>query len=227
MPTVFTLSGRFHPTINTFPSFHGPGEALRVCREVALSLSDWSNGFLRGKGKYHLSVNLLGISEENISLLGEMMEAMATCLQDNCPRGSTDFQVIIYKAIQVSSPPSQYSNIHHCLSQKPWRFPEFVKPLGLSEDVKTLKIYYSDIDSFDKWEQMATDLEFCMVKKLGRAWPSLQEIIFFCNRTPDVLMMKRESNWTVIECTSELEPLDEVLAGVAEAMATGQLIPLG
>ena len=79
-----------------------------------------------------------------------------------------------------------------------------------------LNVDYANID-FEKWHQMATDLEFCMVKKkLERAWPSLQDIIFSCYElTPDVLMMSRKSNWKIIECTSELEPLDEVLAGVA------------
>ena len=57
---------------------------------------------------------------------------------------------------------------------------------------------------------MATDLAFCMVEKLGHAWPS-------------VLMMKRESNWKVMEYTSELELFPEVLEGVEDAM--GQLIP--
>ena len=86
-----------------FPSFHHPGEALRGCREVARSLSNWSYGFF-GKDKYHLSVSLLGISEENIGLLCEMIEAMVTCLQDYCPRGSTIFRVVIHeKSIQAST----------------------------------------------------------------------------------------------------------------------------
>ena len=54
---------------------------------------------------------------------------------------------------------------------------------------------------------MAMDLEFCMVKKnLGRAWPSLQEIKFFCTEEPN-LLMSRISNWKVIESTSEGEEL--------------------
>jgi hypothetical protein len=86
--------------------------------------------------------------------------------------------------------------------------------LALFEGVTTLNVVYPEID-VEKWRQMATDLEFRMVKKkLGRTWPSLQEIIFFCDRTVDLLVMKRESNWKVIECTSELEPLAE-LEGVA------------
>ena len=84
-----------------FPAFHYPGEARRLCGEVASSLKDWSH-FSRRKDKYHLSVDLFGTSEENISLLSELMEAMATCLQDYYPRNRTELSVIIHeKSIQV------------------------------------------------------------------------------------------------------------------------------
>jgi hypothetical protein len=105
MPTVFALADVFvmDRTITMFPAFHHPGEALRACREVASSLNNWSH-FFRGKDGYHLSVSLLGTSEEHISLLSELMEAMATCLQDYRPRASTQFSVIIHeKSIQVSA----------------------------------------------------------------------------------------------------------------------------
>ena len=73
-----------------------------------------------------------------------------------------------------------------------------------------MTIVYPNIDS-EKWFQIATDLEFCMMKKnLGRAWPSLQEIKFFCTEEPNLLMstsMSRISNWKVIESTSEGEEL--------------------
>ena len=103
MPVVFTLADLFDgPTITMFPAFHHPGDALRACREVATSLNNWHGCF--GQDKFHLSVSLLGISEENISLLSELMKAMAICLQDYCPRGSTHFNIIIHEeSIQVSS----------------------------------------------------------------------------------------------------------------------------
>ena len=98
MPTVFTLS--YGLTVTMFPSLHHRGEALPACREVAISLTNW-------RDEYHLSVDLLGTSEKNISSLSELMEAMATCLQDSCPRGSAQFSVIIHEeSIQVSSRPS-------------------------------------------------------------------------------------------------------------------------
>ena len=82
------------------------GEARRACRGVARSLTNWHGCF--GKDRYHLSVDLSGTSEENISLLNELMEAMATCLQDYCPRGSAHFSLIIHEdSIQVKSRPFQ------------------------------------------------------------------------------------------------------------------------
>lgn len=102
-PTVFGLSYG-SPTVTMFPAFHHPGEALRVCQEVATSISliNWHEFF--GQDGYHLSVSLLRTSEENISLLSELMGAMATCLQDYRPRANTEFSVNIHReSIQVSS----------------------------------------------------------------------------------------------------------------------------
>ena len=106
MPTVFALA--YGPTVMMSPAFRHPGEALRVCREVATSLTNYQwHGFF-GQYRYHLSVNLLGTSKENINWLSELMEAMATCLHDYCSWGSTNFSVIIHeKSIQVSSRLSQ------------------------------------------------------------------------------------------------------------------------
>ena len=69
-----------------------------------------------------------------------------------------------------------------------------------------LKVVYPEID-FEKCLQMAADLEFSTVKKLGHAWPSLQEIRFFCTGRR-VLLMSRESNWKVAECTWEQEEFE-------------------
>ena len=108
MPTVFALADLLvGHRITMFPAFHQPGDALRVCREVASSLNDWSH-FFRGEDRFRLSVSLLGTSQENISLLSELMEALASCLQYYGPRASTHFSVIIHEnSIQVSSQPSQ------------------------------------------------------------------------------------------------------------------------
>jgi hypothetical protein len=105
MPTVFTLS--YGPTVTMFPAFHLPGEALRACREVSTSLTNL-HGFSTQdrQDRYRLSVSLLGTSERNISLLSELMEAMAICPQHSeyCPWDTTRrFSVVIHEeSIQVS-----------------------------------------------------------------------------------------------------------------------------
>lgn len=63
------------------PSFNRLGEALRVCRETGASLNKWHNSFYSMYG-CEVSLSLLGTTEENISLLGEAMAAMATYLRD-------------------------------------------------------------------------------------------------------------------------------------------------
>ena len=209
MPTVFALTDVYvGPTITMFPAFQHPGGALQACRDVASSLSNWSHVF-RGKDKYHLSVSLLGTLEEDISLLSELVEAMATCLQDYCPRADTYFSVIIHeKSIQVSSQLSRCVLTLIIALQKPWRFPEFIKALALFEVATSLNVVYPELD-YEKWFQMATDLEFCMVNKnLGCTWPSLQEIIFICTEMSDLLLMRRRSNWKILQCTSGDEDFD-------------------
>ena len=85
------------------PSFHRPGEALQVCRETAASLSKWRNGF--PSDGYGPSFSLIGISEENISLLGEVIGAMAACRDYH----TSKMNIVLHdKYIQVSRQESQY-----------------------------------------------------------------------------------------------------------------------
>ena len=86
--TVFVLHGftwdthsytaRTYHKITLLPLSHRPGKALQECRNILTLISKYH------KRQYvrHLSFKLLGATEENISLLEEVMEAMATCLQD-------------------------------------------------------------------------------------------------------------------------------------------------
>jgi len=105
MPTIFVLhcSGLIGP-ITFLPSFYRPGEALQVCREAVASISKFPNYFYRKCDS--LSVDLLGISEENISLAIEMVGAIGVCLQDEpCPI----LTIIIHENfVQVSSQLFQY-----------------------------------------------------------------------------------------------------------------------
>ena len=78
MPTIFILD--FYEDNNRIilqllPSHHRPGEALAVFTEIEACF----NSFLQNT--YTLSLNLFGISKENIGLLREAMEAVATCKQ--------------------------------------------------------------------------------------------------------------------------------------------------
>lgn len=68
--------------INMLPFLHRPGEALQTCIE-AEKLTEWPDDFREASG--HSSLSLVGISEENISLLEESMEAMAECVQRGHP----------------------------------------------------------------------------------------------------------------------------------------------
>ena len=61
--------------IYMLPSFHRPGEALQACQEIAASLNKWRKSFHRSE----LSLSLIGISEENISLFGEVIRAVVAC----------------------------------------------------------------------------------------------------------------------------------------------------
>ena len=114
MPIVFVLGYLTYfsppPWIHLLPSFYRPGEALQVCRETAVSLNKWRNGF---DGK--LSLSLIGISKENISLLGEVIGAMATCRDYYPSKMYSCLNVILHdKYIQVSCQAPQYVfGIHH------------------------------------------------------------------------------------------------------------------
>ena len=89
------------------PSFYRPGEALQVCRETAASLNKWRNGF-----DFRLTLSLIGISEENMSLLGEVIGAMAAC-RDYYPWGEMQsyLNIVLHdKYIQVSYWASRYAS---------------------------------------------------------------------------------------------------------------------
>jgi hypothetical protein len=61
-----------------FPAFHNPAKGYQEYQNIATSPKGL-NSFYREI--YVLSFCLLGISEENINLLGEMMQAMAICMR--------------------------------------------------------------------------------------------------------------------------------------------------
>ncbi|KAF8341145.1 hypothetical protein F5887DRAFT_385872 [Amanita rubescens] len=121
--------------INMLPFLHRPGEALQACRE-AEKLTEWPNDFHEASG--HSSLSLVGISEENINLLEELMEAMADWVQ-----GGHSYL----------SDPRLRIHVQHTTIQKPWNFPEFVEPLTLFENVEKLLFYFPDLDK-NEWSKI-------------------------------------------------------------------------
>lgn len=107
MPTVFMLdSSAYITTLALFPSSHRPGEALQVCQEIAASLGMFPKNYYV-PDRCHISFHLGGIMKEHISLLQEVMEAMAICMRKyfHC----SYLGVIIYDStIKVTF------RLHHC-----------------------------------------------------------------------------------------------------------------
>jgi hypothetical protein len=95
------------PPITMFPAFHLPGEALSVFREI---LVHPKNHDLYYENGYDISLSFLGISEHNISLFCEAMEAMAICPRHHLHPGRlsyrsyTNLRIIVHETtLQVSS----------------------------------------------------------------------------------------------------------------------------
>ncbi|KAF8341139.1 hypothetical protein F5887DRAFT_976902, partial [Amanita rubescens] len=143
LPTIFVLDCTIASAlIIFFPAFYRPGEALQVCREAVTSLSKFPNHF-HARCDYTLSLDLLGISEENISLAIEMVESMGVCLEDD----SLPLTCSILKII-----------IHENFIQEPWRYPEFVKRLALF-DFEQICFYFVDLED-EGLRQFSTDLRY-------------------------------------------------------------------
>ena len=108
MPPTFTLVFMQYdgPMLGMWPSFHRPGEALQVCRDIEKSFTKiWT---MRSKPKIWrliFSFCLLGISEENINLLSEAIEAAVVCFKNYCLNSIRI--VVCDTTLQVRSPLSQ------------------------------------------------------------------------------------------------------------------------
>ncbi len=84
IPTIFLL--RFFapssPGLEIFPASYRPCQVLRECGEVARSLREFPKHYYHLGDRCHLTFNLFGITEENINLLAEVMEGIATSFRD-------------------------------------------------------------------------------------------------------------------------------------------------
>ena len=103
----------YYPTpVEIFPASHRPGEVVRECQEIARSLIKFPESYFE-RGGYHITFNLFGITKENINLLGEVMEGIATFIQSYSPSsyiGSLEFR-IDDTAVKVHSRLSSFTQL--------------------------------------------------------------------------------------------------------------------
>lgn len=92
--------------LELLPSYHRPGEALKVFRDIETCLNS--------SHPYILQLDLSEISEKNIDLIREAMAAVATCQ----PKRFDHLNIIVHQAsIQVSYQHLKegLSDVHHLL----------------------------------------------------------------------------------------------------------------
>ena len=109
MPTIFMLDfyGAAHTILELLPFYHRPGEALQVFSEIEKCFDSLN------KYTYTLKLNLFGISEKNINLFREVIEAVAI----HSPKSFHELNIVVHQtSIQVRL---QYemSDVHHPLSE--------------------------------------------------------------------------------------------------------------
>ncbi|KAF8686922.1 hypothetical protein AX14_003756 [Amanita brunnescens Koide BX004] len=165
--------------IYMLPSFHRPGEALQACQEIAASLNKWRKSFHRSE----LSLSLIGISEENISLFGEVIRAVVAC-KDYYTGG---MNIVL----------------HDGYIQKPWRFPEFVKALALLKDLEELRFILPDAGD-DVLHLLSTDLQSWVDLRCG-TWPTIQQIVIENQTEEENILLGNESEWAEEEEVEETE----------------------
>ncbi|KAF8341155.1 hypothetical protein F5887DRAFT_386130 [Amanita rubescens] len=174
MPTIFILKffAPSSPGLEIFPASHRPGQVLQECGGVARSLREFPTYHYYLGDRCHLTFNLFGITGENIDLLAEVMEGIATCFRD------MDFM-----AVEI---------ITDDMTIRPWRFPGFNKALPLFETVENVSFHFPGIKG-DDMDLLSTDLHRCLVMYLGKAWPKVQQVrvrraaitCMWLNRTSD------------------------------------------
>ncbi|KAF8693974.1 hypothetical protein AX14_002226 [Amanita brunnescens Koide BX004] len=180
-PAIFTIDFGIYSTrpITLFPAFHRPGEALPILREISVHLESQSLYYEDG---YYLSFSLLGISEDNISLFCEAMEAMAICTRHHLYPGLTRRSSINLSII-----------VHGTTIEKPWRSPEFTKSLAQFESLRYLLLHFPNIDGAEL-PALSADLRKCLLKDLGHgAWGRLLTITL--QGPNNMVDLDRQDNW--------------------------------
>ncbi|KAF8341142.1 hypothetical protein F5887DRAFT_976919 [Amanita rubescens] len=181
-PAIFEIDFGLYeaPPITIFPAFHLPGEALSVFRELLVHPKNHDRFYENG---YDLSLSFLGISEHNVSLFCEAMDAMAICAHHRLHPGRLSYRS--YTNLRII--------VHETTLQKPWISPEFVKSLAQFESALYLQLYFPNIKDEELF-LLSADLQEHLLKHLGHgAWVRLRAISL--QGPMKMVYLARENNW--------------------------------
>ena len=140
MPTICMLRcySPLIPMADIFPASHHPGEVVQECQEITRSLIEFPKRYFPGR-ECNITFDLFGITKENINLIGEVMEGMATCIQSYSSfpdirflEFRTDDTTIRVRSRLSSSTQLFYSKCSHGAppdSLKPYRYSKMSKIL--------------------------------------------------------------------------------------------------
>jgi hypothetical protein len=198
-PAVFvldfiTMSGTREITI--FPVFHRSVDASQVFQQISIhpKIHDFYY-----KGGYDVSLSLFGISEDNINLFCEVLEAMEICSRRNLypklTRASFKvLKIIVHETtIQVSLMFVVSKFDVYPLWQKPWLSPKFTESLAQFKSVRRLQLDFLNIEDAEL-HSLTADLRECLLKGLGYdEWARLQSIDF--QGAKSRVYLNRKDNW--------------------------------
>ncbi|KAF8341144.1 hypothetical protein F5887DRAFT_976925 [Amanita rubescens] len=181
-PAIFILD--FFALNNTceitiFPVFHRSVDAPQVFQQISVHPN--IHDLYRGDG-YNVSLSLFGISEDNIHLFCEVLEAMETCARRRLyPKLTWES----YKILNII--------VHETTIHKPWLSPEFTKSLAQFKSVECLRLEFPNIEDAELYS-LSADLRECLLKGLGHGeWAGLREIDLQGPRNR--VLLNREENW--------------------------------
>jgi len=177
MPTICMLKcySPWIPMVKMFPASHRPGEVVQECQEIARSLMEFPKRYFR-RHECNIAFDLFGITKENINLLCEVMEGIATCIQSYSPSPR-----IIFLEFTIDD-----------TTIEPWRFPRFIKALPLFENVEDIVFIFPGVKE-DRLGPFYTDIHLCLMRDLGKAWPKVRRVRV--RRRYTCMLLSRESNW--------------------------------
>ena len=162
--------------VEYLPSYHRPGEALEVFKEINTCFG--LNYVTSPNYTFILRLDLFGISNKNIDLFSEVMEAVATCLSKKLKV----LNIIVHQtSLQVSYQHLKRYLAFIILSQNLWQFPEFVKLLALFPHLITLTFKFRYVLGATGLHALSTDLRLYLADSdLERLCPRLLDITFWC-----------------------------------------------